>query len=219
MQVKLRVLVGKSAGKEITVPVSRFMIGRGKDCHMRPKSDAISRNHCAILTSDDKVVIRDLNSRNGTHVNDEKIDGDCELKPGDKIRVGKLEFEVVIKESKKAATPSAPKPQPKEAEPEKKSDTGSIDFDVSEWLEEADSTGSARGQAEPETRQFQLDETDRTQLEEAEANADEDDEAGRKKWSRPEKQKPGKLPERPDQQAATSRDAAADMLKKFFNNR
>ena len=74
MQVKLKVLVGKNEGKEIAVPVKRFLIGRADDCHMRPKSDAISRNHCVILTKEDRVVLRDLNSRNGTFVNGERID-------------------------------------------------------------------------------------------------------------------------------------------------
>jgi predicted component of type VI protein secretion system len=228
MQVKLRVLVGKSAGKELAIPVSHFLIGRAKDCHMRPKSDSISRNHCAILTSDDKVVVRDLNSRNGTFVNSERIEGDCELKAGDRLKVGKLEFEVRIKGAakatkKKEATSEPSEGKPKEAAAAKpNSDSGSIDFDVSEWLDEADALDKARRQAEPDTRQFQLDETDRVQLEQAEGAASEDesqDADSGKKRGRPEKKEPGKLPQRPGTAAATSRDAAADMLKKFFDNR
>lgn len=279
MQVKLKVLIGSSAGKEIPVPVSRFLIGRGDDCHMRPKSDAISRNHCAILVSGDNVILRDLNSRNGTFVNDQRVQGDHELKAGDKIRIGKLEFEAVIKQGKpdeqkaakkkeaaaeaksdkkdrkekkeaaaavkKAAQleakkeahaaakeggtePAAKKEAPKQATPsaadsqrakpsaaKPASDPGSMDFDISEWFQEADEVVRAQRSAEPETRQFQLDETDRIQLEQgSEATGDRD-----KKSGRPEKKSPGKLPERPSTMAATSRDAAADMLKKFFNNR
>jgi hypothetical protein len=44
-------------------------------------------------------------------------------------------------------------------------------------------------------------------------------ESGTKKFERPKKQAPGKLPEAEKPIAASSRDAAADMLKKFFNNR
>jgi pSer/pThr/pTyr-binding forkhead associated (FHA) protein len=284
MRVKLKVLVGSGAGKEIPVPVSRFLIGRADDCHMRPKSDAISRNHCAILVKEDGVVIRDLNSRNGTFVNGERIQGDCELKAGDKIGIGKLEFEAVIKESKKSSGDQKPdekgeakaqrkseakhekkleaksektgqakpekkreaKPDKKHGAPEKKpeaiaggdveedeliarksetsagkakGDSASIDFDVSEWLEEADAVAKARRNAEPETRLYQLSETDRIALEQAEA-ADGDSSESKKQGARPDKkQTPGKLPPKPGTQAATSRDAAADMLKKFFNNR
>ena len=120
MQVKLKVLLGSSAGKEIPVPVSRFLIGRGDDCHMRPKSDAISRNHCAILISGDSVILRDLNSRNGTFVNDERIQGDRELKAGDKIRIGKLEFEAVIKQAKPDEKKAVKKEAPAEAKKDKK---------------------------------------------------------------------------------------------------
>jgi predicted component of type VI protein secretion system len=231
MQVKLKILLGKSAGKEVAIPVPRFLIGRGSDCHMRPKSDAISRNHCAIAIheGEDKVTIRDLNSRNGTFVNGERISSECELKAGDHIRVGPLEFEAVIKEVKKA-------PQPKPAEPEKpvveeeaaakpasvgiKSDSSVSEFDVSDWLSEADAVAKARRQSEPETRQFQIEETDRIALEAAaeqpEASSEEDkaDKAGR-----PAKKAPGKLPPRPKAAAPSSKEAAADMLKKFFTNR
>ena len=120
MQVKLKVLLGSSAGKEIPVPVSRFLIGRGDDCHMRPKSDAISRNHCAILISGDSVILRNLNSRNGTFVNDERIQGDHELKAGDKIRIGKLEFEAVIKQAKPDEKKAVKKEAPVEARKDKK---------------------------------------------------------------------------------------------------
>ena len=68
---------------------------------MRPKSDAISRNHRALLISGDSVVLRDQNSRNGTFVNDERIQGDRRSsRQGNKIRIGKLEFEAVIKQAK-----------------------------------------------------------------------------------------------------------------------
>jgi hypothetical protein len=40
-----------------------------------------------------------------------------------------------------------------------------------------------------------------------------------RKGGKPEKREPGKLPPRPSSAAATSREAAADMLKKFFHNR
>ena len=206
MEVRLKVMVGKSAGKEIGVPVSRFLIGRSDDCHLRPKSDSISRNHCAILTREDHVVVRDLNSRNGTFLNGERVTQDTEVDSGDQLQIGKLEFEVLVK--------GAPIPKPKAVgTPEatiKAPD--SLEFDVSEWLQEADASEKTKRVAEPETRQFQLDETDRVAL----ANAEEKTEDV--PAQRPEKKEPGKLPTRPDS-PNTSRDAAADMLKKFFNNR
>ncbi|MEO8493562.1 MAG: FHA domain-containing protein [Planctomycetota bacterium] len=224
MQVKLKVLAGKNAGKELAVPVKRFLIGRGDDCHMRPKSEAISRNHCAILVNedDDEVLIRDLNSRNGTYLNGERLAADQSLESGDHLQVGRLEFEVVIKDRKRA-------PEPASAPAKAHNDSGSLEFDINEWLREGETSQTTNKKADPNTRQFKLDETDRIALEAAKqtlGSVDDIDmptsdtsESGTKKFARPKKQAPGKLPESEKQAAASSRDAAADMLKKFFNNR
>jgi pSer/pThr/pTyr-binding forkhead associated (FHA) protein len=210
-QVSLKVLVGGNVGKEIPVPVPRFLIGRSDECHLRPKSDAISRNHCTILVHDDEVSIRDLNSRNGTYINDERISGDRVLAAGDKLKIGKLEFEVLIKHTKKDVEP-VPDPDTKD---KKVGDSSSVEFDITEWLEEGNTKDKAK-KSDPDTRHFKLDETDRVALEAA-SKAGEDGEPAEKKV--PSKKGPGKLPERPKQNAANSREAAADMLKKFFNNR
>src|SRR5687768_1475274 len=83
VEVKLKVQAGSNAGKEIPVPMARFLIGRSDECQLRPKSDAISRNHCSILINGEDVSVRDLNSRNGTFINDERVSGDSLLKNGD----------------------------------------------------------------------------------------------------------------------------------------
>jgi pSer/pThr/pTyr-binding forkhead associated (FHA) protein len=212
MQVKLKVLSGKHAGREISVPVKRFLIGRADDCHLRPKSDAISRNHCVILVSDDEVVIRDLNSRNGTILNGEKVKGDDVLATGDVLKIGKIEFELVIKAKKKAPQP---KPDPVPA----KQDDGSMEFDVSDWLDEADAKARSSKEADPDTRQYNLDETDRIALEGG-SRATADSSVAKAAPKRPEKRAPGKLPQSAaTDSVTTSQDAAADMLKKFFNSR
>jgi len=96
MDVKLKVCVGSSAGQELRVVGPRFFIGRSDDCQLRPKSELISRHHCVLLVDDEALVVRDLGSRNGTLVNSERVIGERELKPGDHLTVGPLEFEVVI---------------------------------------------------------------------------------------------------------------------------
>ena len=200
MEVKLKVLTGKNTGKSISVPVKRFLIGRADDCHLRPKSDAISRNHCVILVSDDEAVVRDLNSRNGTLLNGEAVEGDHVLATGDVLKVGKIEFELAVKAKKKKKKEK--KPQPVEV----KADDGSMEFDVSEWLDEADVVVRSAQASDPETRQYKLDETDRIALDKSAKNS--------------EKREPGKLPvAAPIDSDVSSQDAAADMLKKFFNSR
>jgi predicted component of type VI protein secretion system len=65
----------------------------------------ISKRHCAIITRDGKVFLRDFDSTNGCTVNEEKVEGEVELKNGHRIKVGPLEFEVKL-EKEPAARPT-----------------------------------------------------------------------------------------------------------------
>ncbi len=96
MDVKLVVVHGKHAGQEIPIPGPKFFIGRAEDCNLRPHSDLVSRHHCVIMVEEGFVAVRDFNSKNGTFVNGEKIVGETELKSGDHLKVGQIEFEVQI---------------------------------------------------------------------------------------------------------------------------
>ena len=93
-------------------------------------------------------------------------------------------------------------------------------MDITSWLEEADQIDRVRKLAEPETRQFKLDETvavpltepgDETVKEEVEASGDDEKKKKKKEF--------GKLPPRPHIETNDSREAAAAMLKKFFSGR
>ncbi|MDR1383213.1 MAG: FHA domain-containing protein [Planctomycetaceae bacterium] len=97
MDVKLVVASGSRAGQVISINLPKFFIGRAEDCHLKPKSELISRYHCAIITeSGGYVAIRDMQSKNGIYVNGERIYGEKEVKTGDKLVVGPLEFEFLI---------------------------------------------------------------------------------------------------------------------------
>lgn len=235
MKVHLKLLKGPDAGKEIKIPTPKCIIGRGGDCHLRPKSDAISRRHCVVYVKDGELLVRDLQSRNGTWVNGERISEDRALKSGDKIQFGPLEFEVAIDHSlggdKKPKVSSV-----KEAAARTTStgqDTVQLeDGDISAWLEEADEEELTR-RRDPETRHLKLDETDQvsmqkrleqqTQTRTEEAKEETPAEEETKRTPPPGKAKGkktfGKLPQRPEAAMQNSRDAAAEMLKKFFNKR
>lgn len=112
VQVELKVLEGRQAGKTIPLHVRQFLIGREQDCHLRPNSDLVSRHHCVFTVDEFAVRLRDLGSTNGTYVNGDRIQGQVVLKAGDKVSVGKLAFEIVVRE--RAAVPAAagaPAPQ------------------------------------------------------------------------------------------------------------
>ena len=70
MKISLVVKDGVHAGKTIPIGLSQFLVGRDPQCNLRPASTAISKRHCALLVRQDKVFIRDMNSTNGTFVNE-----------------------------------------------------------------------------------------------------------------------------------------------------
>jgi pSer/pThr/pTyr-binding forkhead associated (FHA) protein len=81
-------------------------IGRTNDNALAVPDSSVSSKHARILRTDDGFVIEDLQSRNGTFVNGERVtDGPHPLSDGDLIRLGKviLTFNVA-REAKSADT-------------------------------------------------------------------------------------------------------------------
>ena len=96
MKISLVVASGVHQGKPIAIPGAQFLIGRDEGCHLRPASPAISKKHCLLFVRDSKAFVRDMESTNGTFVNDEQITGERELADGDRLRFGPLDFSVVL---------------------------------------------------------------------------------------------------------------------------
>lgn len=63
-------------------------IGRSPTNKIVLRDEMCSRNHCEIFQSDDTWIVRDLNSRNGTFIANNKLEGDIELDDGDVIQIG-----------------------------------------------------------------------------------------------------------------------------------
>lgn len=99
LQPALRVIGGRHNGKQIPITGKKFLIGREEDCHLRPNSDMVSRHHCVFTVDEYSVRLRDFGSTNGTSVNGQRIKGEVQLNHEDKIQVGKLDFEILIKKS------------------------------------------------------------------------------------------------------------------------
>lgn len=72
-------------------PSGENRVGRGTDCHIILTDPLCSRVHCVLERRDGSWWIRDTQSRNGTYVNNQKID-EAQLQPGASIRVGSAEF-------------------------------------------------------------------------------------------------------------------------------
>src|SRR3954471_10782063 len=104
MKLSLLVLTaGKQEGKSLEIKLAQFLVGRDPQCQLRPASPMISKRHCALIQRDGKVFVRDFGSTNGTHVNDEPVQGERELANNDQLKIGPLLFGVRIE----AGTPVA----------------------------------------------------------------------------------------------------------------
>ncbi|HEV3145267.1 MAG TPA: FHA domain-containing protein [Gemmataceae bacterium] len=112
MKLSLVVAQGIHQGKVIPIPVAQFIIGRDEGCQLRPASQAISKRHCAVLARGGRVFVRDFGSTNGTFVNDAQVTGEQEIKDGDQLKVGPLEFKVRIDKSSGSLAPSRLEPKP-----------------------------------------------------------------------------------------------------------
>jgi pSer/pThr/pTyr-binding forkhead associated (FHA) protein len=100
MNAKLLVVQGRPQGKSLLFPPGEYVFGRGTECHIRPNSDWVSRQHCLLrVAPGPRLFVRDLGSRNGTLVNGIRITAETSLKHGDHLQVGPLVFEVLLEES------------------------------------------------------------------------------------------------------------------------
>ena len=97
-KVRLKVIGGKHDGRTIAVKKNKFLIGREQDCHLRPKTDLISRHHCVFTIDDYGVRLRDLGSRNGTFVNGKRLTEEKKLEHGDQVSFAGLDFWAIIRE-------------------------------------------------------------------------------------------------------------------------
>jgi pSer/pThr/pTyr-binding forkhead associated (FHA) protein len=215
MDLKLRVLEGKNAGQEISVAGKKFFIGRAEDCHLRPASDLISRHHCVLLIEDGYLAVRDFGSKNGTYVNDDRVVGERELKPGDRLIVGPLHFEVHVAHGL-AGKKRPPVNDVKEALVRTAQDAAQDPVDVTAWLSgEPDATSPTTAQppalAAAETQTSALSDTDAIHLSSTQSDAPPAEDVPR------DKRQPGKLP--PRSASKDSQEAAAAMLSKLRKRR
>jgi len=64
-------------------------LGRSRENSLALRGMGISRNHAVIYLSDKHVFVRDLDSKNGTYVNQKRI-AETELHPGDVLEIGPI---------------------------------------------------------------------------------------------------------------------------------
>ncbi len=67
-------------------------IGRAVECDIVITSKRVSREHARLTRDGRRVMLEDLNSTNGTFLNDERILEPMELRDGDVVSIGDVKF-------------------------------------------------------------------------------------------------------------------------------
>ena len=80
------------------LPGATKTLGRAPGADFILEAALVSRVHCRVtIAPSGDLEVRDLDSTNGTFVNDERVDI-AHLKPGDRLRIGRVEL-VAMKEA------------------------------------------------------------------------------------------------------------------------
>src|SRR5437868_6289967 len=102
---KLVLLSAGLTGRTHELKVDKTTIGRVEDNTFQIAEPSVSSHHCEVLLRGGDVVVRDLNSTNGTYVNGEKVT-ESVIKPGQVLRLGQIEMRL------EPETPAGPAKKP-----------------------------------------------------------------------------------------------------------
>jgi pSer/pThr/pTyr-binding forkhead associated (FHA) protein len=109
---KLVVLSAGMAGRSHEINVDKTTIGRVEDNTFQIAEASVSSHHAEIFLRGSEVVVKDLNSTNGTFINGEKLTGEGALKPGQVLRLGQVELRLEDGATPAASAPAAPAATP-----------------------------------------------------------------------------------------------------------
>ena len=82
------------SGKVFELQHDTTLLGRGKDCDITIPGNHLSRRHAQILRHSDYLTVMDLDSSNGSYINEVRIDGEQVVRPGDRLRFDVYSFRV-----------------------------------------------------------------------------------------------------------------------------
>jgi pSer/pThr/pTyr-binding forkhead associated (FHA) protein len=84
--------------KPVMHGAGNLLIGRGNHCGMQILAPDISRSHCRLQVEEEQVIVFDLESRNGTFVNGERVRGSRRLENADILGLGGTMLVVELQE-------------------------------------------------------------------------------------------------------------------------
>ena len=128
MRVTLIIVGGKANKGRVSLELPAI-VGRSRTADLTVAHPMISRRHCEIYDSGGLLMVRDLDSLNGTLVAGQKV-SEAELQPDDEFTVGPLTFRADYEYSGQAVRPPAGFPVDDVAdEPQVEISGGALDLD------------------------------------------------------------------------------------------
>ncbi len=95
LNAKLVVVGGDAQQKEVRLKQLPTIIGRGRDVNLTLPHPLVSRVHCEIFEKQGYLYVKDLESLNGTYVNNIKIENERILEPNQLLTLGNVTFRAV----------------------------------------------------------------------------------------------------------------------------
>lgn len=86
----LKIIGGDRDGEQFEIDRDEAIIGRTPDCFISIDDPAVSGRHCAVIREENRYILRDLESTNGTSMNGTRI-REAQLSAGDIISIGSVQ--------------------------------------------------------------------------------------------------------------------------------
>lgn len=93
----LLVVGGELNGSIYNLNAGETIVGRNPDCTIPLDFHGISRRHFTISVDENEVTLTDLQSANGTYLNNNKVEAPAVLKRGDMIKIGAVAMKYLPK--------------------------------------------------------------------------------------------------------------------------
>jgi len=120
----LRGVSGATFGKTFAL-TGTMVIGRQADSDIPVPAEEISRHHARLQVTADGVLVEDMNSANGTFINDKRVQNGL-LKPGEELRLDTVRFMLVAPGMDARQQATAARTEPAKPAPEAQGSGGKV---------------------------------------------------------------------------------------------
>ncbi len=98
----LKILQGSEPGRKFELEGDRWVVGRSPECDVVIDVAAVSRRHVILTDESGHFFVKDLGSRNGTYINDQRVAERAPIRDGDRMLICDVLFAFVDKQDSNA---------------------------------------------------------------------------------------------------------------------